>query len=125
LRGPDRLRAVRDASRGERRLASARGVGTPAPIAPTKHLVVTGAYRYVRNPIYLAVLSIIFGQALLFADVGVALYGVGVFLLVATFVRLYEEPTLRETYGAEYERYCAQVPPWIPSTSPYGGSRGD
>jgi protein-S-isoprenylcysteine O-methyltransferase Ste14 len=72
---------------------------------------------------YLAVLSIIFGQALLFADVGVALYGVGFFVLVATFVRLYEEPTLKATYGAEYERYCAQVPRWIPSSSPYRDSR--
>jgi protein-S-isoprenylcysteine O-methyltransferase Ste14 len=103
---------------------AARGIGTPAPIAPTKHLVVTGAYRYVRNPMYLAVLSIIFGQALLFWSVGVAVYGVGVFILVATFVRLYEEPTLKETYGAEYERYCAHVPRWIPSASPYPNSRG-
>ena len=100
-------------------LFAARGIGTPAPIAPTKHLVVTGAYRYVRNPMYIAVLSIIFGQALLFASAVVALYGVGVFLLVATFVRLYEEPTLREQFGAEYERYRTFVPRWLPRLTPY------
>ena len=100
-------------------LFAARGIGTPAPIAPTKHLVVTGAYRYVRNPMYLAVLSIIFGQALLFADLTVALYGVGIFLLVATFVHLYEEPTLHEQFGHEYDRYRAQVPRWIPRARPY------
>ena len=100
-------------------LFAVRGIGTPAPIAPTKHLVVTGAYRYVRNPMYLAVLSIIFGQALLFADVTVALYGVGIFLLVATFVRFYEEPTLHEQFGNEYDRYRAQVPRWIPRSRPY------
>ena len=100
-------------------LFAARGIGTPAPIAPTKHLVVTGAYRYVRNPMYLAVLSIIFGQALLYWSVAVAIYGVGVFLLVATFVRLYEEPTLQEQFGREYERYRALVPRWLPRLTPY------
>jgi protein-S-isoprenylcysteine O-methyltransferase Ste14 len=100
-------------------LFAARGIGTPAPIAPTKHLVVTGAYRYVRNPMYLAVLSIIFGQALLFANVAVALYGVGIFLLVATFVRFYEEPTLHEQFGHEYDRYRAFVPRWLPRLTPY------
>ena len=105
-------------------LFAARGIGTPAPIAPTKHLVVTGAYRYVRNPMYIAVLSIIFGQALLFADVVVALYGVGIFLLVATFVRLYEEPTLQEQFGAEYERYRKMVPAWIPRATPYQSPGG-
>ena len=57
--------------------------------------------------------------ALLFANVGVAIYGVGIFLLVATFVRLYEEPTLHEQFGHEYDRYRAQVPRWIPRSRPY------
>ena len=98
---------------------AARGVGTPAPIAPTKHLVVTGAYRYVRNPMYLAVLAIIFGQAALFADASVALYGAIVFVVVATFVRVYEEPTLLAQFGVEYERYRAAVRGWIPRVTPY------
>ena len=69
----------------------------------------------------MAVLSVIFGQALLYADVGVAIYGVGIFLLVATFVRLYEEPTLHEQFGHDYDRYRAQVPRWIPKARPYSG----
>jgi protein-S-isoprenylcysteine O-methyltransferase Ste14 len=98
---------------------AARGIGTPAPVAPTKHLVVTGAYRYVRNPMYLAVLSIIFGQAVVFRDASVAVYGVAIFALVAAFVRLYEEPTLAQRFGLEYERYRASVPRWIPRSTPY------
>jgi protein-S-isoprenylcysteine O-methyltransferase Ste14 len=101
---------------------AARGVGTPAPIAPTKHLVVTGAYRYVRNPMYLAVLAIIFGQALMFQHAAVAIYGALVLVTVAAFVRVYEEPTLSAKHGAEYDRYRAAVRAWIPRTSPYEGA---
>jgi protein-S-isoprenylcysteine O-methyltransferase Ste14 len=90
------------------------GIGTPAPVAPTEHLVVGGAYRYVRNPMYLAVGSVILGQALLLGQT--VLFGwLAVFaLMVAAFVRLYEEPTLSERYGAEYARYCETVPRWLP-----------
>ncbi len=98
-----------------------QGVGTPAPIAPTAHLVVTGVYRHVRNPMYLAVLAIIFGQALAFADARLALYGVVVFAACAAFVRGYEEPTLRDRFGDEYERYRAAVPGWIPRWRSYDG----
>lgn len=90
------------------------GLGTPAPVAPTRTLVVSGFYRYVRNPMYVAVLALIFGQAVLFAGWGVALYGIVVAAAFVTFVRAYEEPTLREAYGEEYAAYCATTPPWIP-----------
>ena len=90
------------------------GFGTPAPVAPTRTLVVSGFYRFVRNPMYVAVTALIFGQAVLFASWGVALYGVIVALAFDTFVRLYEEPTLREVYGEEYAAYCATTPRWIP-----------
>jgi protein-S-isoprenylcysteine O-methyltransferase Ste14 len=90
------------------------GLGTPAPVAPTRTLVVSGFYRYVRNPMYLAVLALIAGQAVLFADWGVALYGVVIAASFYTFVRLYEEPTLRRAYGEEYAAYCAATPRWIP-----------
>jgi len=93
---------------------AAQGVGTPAPIAPTKHLVVTGVYRWVRNPMYLAVLAIIVGQALLFESGALALYALAVAAAFLTFVRLYEEPTLLSTFGAEYEDYRARVPGWWP-----------
>ena len=71
------------------------GLGTPAPVAPTRTLVVSGFYRFVRNPMYVAVTALIFGQAILFASWGVALYGVVIAAAFHTFVRLYEEPTLR------------------------------
>jgi protein-S-isoprenylcysteine O-methyltransferase Ste14 len=90
------------------------GVGTPAPIFPTRHLVVTGLYRYVRNPMYLAVLSVIFGQGLIFANIRVLEYGVLVGLAFHLFVIAYEEPTLRATFGPEYEGFCRRVSRWVP-----------
>jgi protein-S-isoprenylcysteine O-methyltransferase Ste14 len=90
------------------------GRGTPAPIAPTSALVIGGQYRYVRNPMYVAVLAIIIGQAMLFASVGTLLYALGVFALVHGFVLAYEEPTLLDTYGEAYRDYMAAVPRWIP-----------
>ena len=90
------------------------GRGTPAPVAPTRTLVVSGFYRYVRNPMYVAVAALIFGQAILFASWGVALYGIVIVAAFDTFVMLYEEPTLRRTYGDAYVAYCAVTPRWIP-----------
>lgn len=95
--------------------------GTPAPVAPTETLVVTGIYRYVRNPMYLAVLAIILGQALLFANWWVAFYAALVFLAVFTFVKGYEEPTLSETYGDQYLDYRRNVPGWWPRITPWRG----
>ncbi len=90
------------------------GLGTPAPVFPTRTLVVRGFYRYVRNPMYVAVFLIIFGQGLFLGDVRVIVYGLFEWLATYTFVVLYEEPTLRKSFGADYERYCATVPRWIP-----------
>lgn len=95
------------------------GRGTPAPVAPTSSLVVRGLYRYVRNPMYVAVLAIILGQALIFANVRVLLYGAVIFAAVHTFVVLYEEPTLRSTHGAAYEAYAHAVRRWIPRVTPW------
>ncbi|HEV2898413.1 MAG TPA: isoprenylcysteine carboxylmethyltransferase family protein [Pseudaminobacter sp.] len=95
------------------------GAGTPAPIAPTERLIIGGAYRYVRNPMYVAVLSIIIGQALLFADWSLVLYAGVVAAAVFTFVRLYEEPTLARRYGDEYEAYRRAVPGWLPRLTPW------
>src|SRR5262249_18082750 len=72
-----------------------QGLGTPAPVAPPQHLVVTGLYRYVRNPMYVAVSALIFGQGLLFGSVSLLEYGLVVWLGFFAFVVLYEEPTLR------------------------------
>jgi protein-S-isoprenylcysteine O-methyltransferase Ste14 len=90
------------------------GAGTPAPVAPTERLVVGGLYRYVRNPMYLAVAATIVGQALLLGSVVLLVYTALFLAVVFSFVRLYEEPTLRRRYGAEYDAYCAAVPGWWP-----------
>ena len=100
---------------------SLQGVGTPAPVFPTRHLVVNGLYRYVRNPMYLAVVSIIFGQAMILGSVSLLAYGVLVWLTFHLFVLAYEEPTLRKTFGTEYDAFCANVPRWVPRLSPWSG----
>jgi len=92
------------------------GHGTPAPIAPPKKLVVVGFYRYVRNPMYVGFfvgwigLWIVFGRANWIAIAAAC----AVVLGTALFVRLYEEPTLRKMFGAEYEEYCRNVHRWVP-----------
>jgi protein-S-isoprenylcysteine O-methyltransferase Ste14 len=90
------------------------GLGTPAPVAPTEHLVVGGLYRYVRNPMYLAVLAAIVGQALLLGQLELLAYAAVVALAFVAFVHWYEEPTLHRQFGEEYEKYRRQVPGWIP-----------
>lgn len=98
------------------------GLGTPAPTAPTQKLVVGGIYRYLRNPMYVAVLSIIAGQALLFANCAVVLYGLVMGIAMASFVHFYEEPILARRYGAEYEAYRRAVPGWLPRLTPWSGA---
>ena len=96
-----------------------QGLGTPAPIAPPRNLVVSGLYRYVRNPIYVAVVAVILGQAVLFADWHLLGYGALLWLFFHIAVIVHEEPTLRRTFGAEYESYCANVPRWLPRLTPW------
>jgi protein-S-isoprenylcysteine O-methyltransferase Ste14 len=91
-----------------------QGLGTPAPTAPTERLVVTGLYRYVRNPMYLAVTTTILGQWLLLGRPVLLAYAITFAAITYAFVRGYEEPTLSARYGAEYERYRASVPGWWP-----------
>lgn len=91
-----------------------KGVGTPAPILPTRHLVVSGFYRHVRNPMYVGVISVILGQALLFADPGVAVYAALIWLCTHLFVLGYEEPKLLQTFGDEYLAFRDHVPRWLP-----------
>jgi protein-S-isoprenylcysteine O-methyltransferase Ste14 len=96
-----------------------QGLGTPAPIAPTQNLVVTGLYRYVRNPIYIAVVAVILGQAILFGDWRLLIYGGLMWLAFHAFVLAYEEPVLAESFGTQYEDFRANVPRWIPRLSPW------
>ncbi len=91
-----------------------RGLGTPAPLLPPRHLVVTGLYRHVRNPMYVALVSAILGQALLLGEVRLMAYGLLVWTAFHLFVVGYEEPTLLRTFGDEYEAFRANVPRWIP-----------
>ena len=99
------------------------GVGTPAPVAPTERLVVGGVYRYVRNPMYLAVGAAICGQALLLGQWGLLAYAALFFAIVATFVITYEEPTLERQFGAAYDVYRRAVPGWLPRLHPWQGER--
>jgi protein-S-isoprenylcysteine O-methyltransferase Ste14 len=100
-----------------------QGLGTPAPIAPTQHLVVTGLYRYVRNPMYVAVATVIFGQAVVFGDWPLFADGALFCLVCHLFVVGYEEPTLKKSFGAEYEAFRLNVPRWIPRLTAWRGGR--
>jgi protein-S-isoprenylcysteine O-methyltransferase Ste14 len=95
------------------------GFGTPAPVAAPERLVVGGVYRYVRNPMYVAVLAAIVGQSLLLGQLGLLLYAGVVWVAVAAFVRFYEEPTLTRRFGADYEAYRRAVPAWWPRLRPW------
>ena len=90
------------------------GVGTPAPVAPTEKLVVGGLYRYVRNPMYLAVAGVILGQAAVLGRWLLVVYAVAYGATVWSFVHWYEEPTLRQQFGTDYEEYLRTVPVWWP-----------
>ena len=90
------------------------GRGTPAPVAPTEQLVVRGLYRYVRNPMYLAVLAVIAGQALLLGRPVLLGYAAVVAAAFIAFVHGYEQPALTRRYGAQYRAYQRAVPGWWP-----------
>ena len=97
------------------------GLGTPAPVAPTRRLVVGGLYRYVRNPMYLAVGATIVGQALVLGRYELLLYAAAFGAAVFAFVRGYEEPTLRRQFGVSYDEYRRNVPGWWPRRSAWRG----
>ncbi|MEU6089404.1 isoprenylcysteine carboxylmethyltransferase family protein [Streptomyces sp. NPDC047085] len=90
------------------------GLGTPAPVAPPTRLVVSGPYRYLRNPIYVAVVAVLTGQGLLLARPVLFAYAACAWVVSWAFVRWYEEPGLVRRFGAEYERYRRAVPAWWP-----------
>jgi protein-S-isoprenylcysteine O-methyltransferase Ste14 len=90
------------------------GRGTLSPVDPPRHLVVRGLYRYVRNPMYLSVTTIVLGEWLLTRSAALGMYWVIWFLGVNLFVVGYEEPTLRQRFGGSYDAYTRQVGRWIP-----------
>lgn len=89
------------------------GIGTPAPIDPPKELVAKGLYRFTRNPMYVGVLSVVFGEALWFNSLLLAGYGVILFAGFHLFIIFYEEPALRRKFGEGYRRYCRSTPRWL------------
>lgn len=101
-----------------------QGIGTPAPVLPTQHLVVAGLYRYVRNPMYVAVVAAILGQSMILGSLDLALYAALVWLVSHLFVVLYEEPVLQKKFGDEYAEFSANVPRWIPRLRPWEGPVG-
>ena len=102
-------------------LFATRGKGTLAPWDPPKHLVVTGPYRYVRNPMISGVLMIIAGEALFAGSISLGSWLLVFFLINQIYFLIYEEPSLESRFGDEYRAYKAGVPPWIPRLTPWGG----
>ena len=97
------------------------GRGTLVPTAPTKRLVVSGLYRYVRNPMYVGVLTSIAGEVLLFGSRDMVIYLLSVGLLIHLFVCFYEEPVLTRRHPADYPVYTLNVPRWLPRRRPWSG----
>jgi protein-S-isoprenylcysteine O-methyltransferase Ste14 len=98
-----------------------KGFGTPAPIAPTTKLVVTGFYRRVRNPMYIGVVTIVLGEGLILSDVRLVVLAAGLWLLFHLFVLVYEEPALTRSFGDDYAAFKANVPRWLPRLTPWDG----
>lgn len=95
-----------------------RGRGTPAPIDAPRRLVVGGLYRFVRNPMYIGVLSVVLGWAFLSKSLELMGYAALLALAFHAFIRLYEEPALTKQFGPEYESYLRTVHRWVPKLPP-------
>ncbi|MDI2098848.1 methyltransferase family protein [Ruicaihuangia caeni] len=94
------------------------GAGTPSPLVPAEQLVVGGAYRFVRNPMYLAIFAVLAGQVLFFGSLWLVLYTIVIVIASVLFVRFYEEPRLERRFGEQYRRYREAVPAWWPRATP-------
>jgi protein-S-isoprenylcysteine O-methyltransferase Ste14 len=91
-----------------------QGKGTPIPIQPPTRLVITGLYRYVRNPMYVGAILIVLAETVYFHSLSLLIYAVVLWALLHTFMLVFEEPQLKRRYKTEYEQYRAEVPRWIP-----------
>jgi protein-S-isoprenylcysteine O-methyltransferase Ste14 len=102
-----------------------RGLGTPAPFDPPRKLVISGPYRYVRNPMYVGMGIAILGFAIVFPHGSLVFLGelLTAFVLVSIFIIAYEEPTLRGLFGDDYADYCHNVRRWIPRLTPWNAAR--
>jgi len=100
------------------------GLGTPAPFDPPRNLIISGFYRYVRNPMYFGAALVVIGETALFGSIRAGLQYVLIFSgCLALFVLIYEEPTLRSKFGSEYEEYCRNVSRFIPHLTPWENAR--
>jgi protein-S-isoprenylcysteine O-methyltransferase Ste14 len=90
----------------------------------SRRLVVTGWYRFVRNPLYVAVVAMIVGQGLLFGNVTMLEYALAAWVIAYVWVLINEEPYLRRAFGSEYDAYCRAVHRWIPRVRPYTAAAG-
>ena len=93
------------------------GKGTPIPFTPTKELIVTGLYQFVRNPLYIAGVLVLSGEAIIFQSFGILIYCLVMFGIFNVHV-LMEESLLAEKFGARYKQYYMSVPRWIPRFRP-------
>ena len=103
------------------RLFARVGRGTLAPWDPTRHLVVLGPYRHVRNPMIAAVLAVLLGETLVFSSLPMLIWTVAFFLANHLFFLLHEEPGLERRFGDDYRAYRAGVPRWLPRRAPWTG----
>jgi len=100
------------------------GKGTPAPFDPPRKLVIRGPYRFVRNPMYIGAAIALAGAALFYGSMSILIYAVAFLVAMHLFVLLYEEPTLRRTFGPEYEAYFHRVRRWwVRGPSRTGGNQ--
>ncbi|HEV8080565.1 MAG TPA: isoprenylcysteine carboxylmethyltransferase family protein [Chitinophagaceae bacterium] len=90
-----------------------KGRGTLSPADPTKQLVITGLYKYSRNPMYVGVMLILIGEAIYFQSINLWIYLLVIFIAFNIFILLHEEPRLRRDFGEEYTTYCKKVRRWI------------
>lgn len=100
------------------------GLGTPAPVAPPTQLVVSGQYRHVRNPMYVAILAIVVGQSLVLGSVRLLAYAALLWLTFHSWIVWYEEPKLTRTFGSSYREYRQKVRRWWPGVRPPSGRKG-
>jgi len=94
-------------------LFAVKGRGTLSPADPTKKLVISGMYRYSRNPMYIGVMLMLIAEAIFFRSVNLWIYAFVVFIGFNLFILLHEEPRLTRVFGAEYEQYCKNVRRWL------------
>ena len=91
-----------------------QGHGTPIPIEPPTRLVVHGLYRHVRNPMYVGAVLILLGEVIFFSSGWLLMYAAGLWTALHTFLVVFEEPQLKQRFGADFTQYMQLVPRWIP-----------